>query len=348
MAAPDGLAFLAEAEREGIAIEDPTRLDEAMDREVNAAIGGHGVPTERMTRLYHWLHGGERAFVHQPGVTSSAGAAFRSHRGDCMTHALLFVTLARALGVEAYYVRALTARQFADREDGVVAMTHVAVGFDDGGESHVVDVWTPVDGWGLARYERIDDTSALALYASNRAVADLHGPKLATATRTLAFLARRAPDVPEVHTNLVALLLRERRNEEALAVAQAALVRFPRFKPLYTNAWVAAMEAGQPETANAIEARGRALRDADPVFLFAHGVTDFGRGNYGDAARTFERALAQADDSIVIRAWLVRACIAAGDRTRGAEVFGHAWARAPNDARLKKLLAEHAELLPKR
>ena len=126
---PDAVALLVDAERSGLALADPSAMDSEMRRAMDEDVGRGGSPRERVDRLRRWLHDGDKAFVHDPTLTVDARTAFRDRRGGCMAHAILFITLARYLGVEAYYVHALTAREFADRGEGLVAMTHVAIVF---------------------------------------------------------------------------------------------------------------------------------------------------------------------------------------------------------------------------
>lgn len=341
---PDAVALLVDAERSGIALGDPATLDADMRRAMDEEVGRGGSPRERIDRLRRWLHEGDRPFVHDSTLTVDAPTAFRDRRGGCMTHAILFVTLARYLGVEVYYVHALTAREFADRGDGLVAMTHVAVGFEDASVERVVDVWLPVDDWRVIRYERIDDTSALALYSSNLAVEEMRAGHLAQAEQLLRFLSKHAKDVAEIRSNLAAVLVRQKRFADALVVVREAIERFPYFKPLYTNGFLAAASAGDEKLAEELAAKGRDIVDADPIFLVARGVSDYERGRFAQAAKSFERARNDKNDSVVIHAWLVRAYVAAGDATSGVAAFERAWKVAPNDPRLARLAEEHPAL----
>jgi len=344
----DAVALLVDAKRGGIPIQDPSVMDTEMRRATDDEVGRGGSPRERVDRLRRWLHDGERAFVHDPGLTVDARTSFRERRGGCMAHAILFVTLARYLGVEAYYVHALTAREFADRGEGLVAMTHVAIGYEDASVDRIVDIWIPIDDWRLVRYERIDDTSALALFYSNLAVEEMGDGHLAAAERLLRFLSARAKDVAETRSNLAAVLVRQRRFAEALVVVREAIAQFPTFKPLYTNGYLAAVGAGDDAQAEELAARGRELIDDDPIFLVARGVSDYERGRFAQAAKSFERARSDKGDSVVIHAWLVRAYVAAGDARSGAQAFERAWSLAPNDPRLARLAEEHPELKPAR
>ena len=155
-------------------------------------------------------------------------------------------------------------------------------------------------------------------------------------------------DVAETRSNLAAVLVRQKRFAEALVVVREAVKQFPSFKPLYTNGYLAAVGAGDEAQAEELAARGREIIDDDPIFLVARGVSDYERGRFAQAARSFERARSDKSDSVVIHAWLVRAYVAAGDARNGAQAFERAWILAPNDPRLARLAEEHPELKPAR
>jgi tetratricopeptide (TPR) repeat protein len=331
------------AARDGVALADPAVMDASMRRTIDLEIGRGGSPTERIERIRSWLHEGAHPFAHDPALTTDVLTAFKTRRGGCMTHAILFVTIARYLGVPAYYVHARTAHQFAERGDELIAMTHVAIGYDDAAIDHVVDIWTPLADFRIARYERIDDSAALALYYSNRAVGDLTSGHLAQAEKLLRFLSRPAWGGAEVYNNLAAILLRQKRFDDALAVARVAIARFPDFKPLYTNGYLAALGTGNEPLAETFASRGRDLLDNDPIFLVARGISEYERGHYAKSAKAFERARAAKHHSSIIHAWLVRAYVAAGD-SRSNSAFEEAWQTTPNDPRLERLAHEHPSL----
>lgn len=336
--------LIANAEREGLTLADPAILDADMKQAMEREVGRQGTPGERMLRLRRWLHDDKNPYQHDPLLTADAPTTFHVRKGGCMSHAVLMVTLARYLGVDAYYVQATSARRFADRGDTLVAMTHMAVGYREGAQEGVIDVWIPLEDWRLVRYERIDDDLVLALYHSNLAVEDLSPAQLPQDEKELRYLAGHARTLPQVVNNLIAVLLRQKKYEEALLTARDAIDRFPRFKPLYTNGYLAAVGSGEQAYADCLLRAARALKDEDPVFVVARGVSDFENGHYDEAAAQFEKALVLQPDSVVVHAWLVRARFATGNARAASDVFARAWRLAPEDPRLVRMLLAHPEL----
>ena len=341
---PRATALLVDARHQGLALEDPLVLDDAAVAMARENVGLHGLPRERMQRLLRWLHDGPTAFRHAPGVTVRAHEALRTRRGDCMTHAVLFVSLARALGVDAFFVHARVARQYLEAGDTLVATTHVAVGYREGASGYVVDVWNPVSEWRLAYYRPLDDAEALALYHSNLAVYALLDGRIAEAEATLRYLAAAAPAVEELASNLAVALLRGGRPAAALRVLDDALTRSPGYGPLYTNAYLAAEALGDRARAQRYAARGREATRGDPIFAFARGVRSFEAEDYAGAIAAFEQALSTQGESVVLHLWLVRAYLAGGHREKGLALYDRTRRLAPDDDRVRALPGRHPEL----
>ena len=133
----------------------------------------------------------------------------------------------------------------------------------------------------------------------------------------LRFLRDHAPAVPEVQNNLALVLLQTGRAPEALAVLQAAVEKFPNFRPLYANAVQAARRAGNEQLAQALEGKGKALLEDEPSWNFNEGMRSYQDRAYSAAALRFEKALSADPDNVRLLAWSARAHLAAGDTRRG-------------------------------
>ncbi len=264
-----------------------------------------------------------------PNRSLTASEAFRERRGDCLAYTNLFVSLARHLGLDAYFVHVTEVRDYYERDGWFFVSSHVAVGQGAGPEAAVIDFTREITDWRLARYEAIDDGAALALYYNNVAVDLMTSGHTAEAERLFRFLVEREPGVVELHNNLGVLLNRTGRHAEALAALNRGIVRFPTYEPLYTNAIRAAHGLDRPDLGAWYERRGQQIAQSDPYFLFARAVTLFEQDRFTQAARQFERASAAKPDSPVILAWLARSYLSAGRRREGAEAFERAQKLAP-------------------
>jgi len=163
----------------------------------------------------------------------------------------------------------------------------------------------------------------------------------------LRFLRDHAPAVPEVQNNLALVLLQTGRAPEALAVLQAAVEKFPNFRPLYANAVQAARRAGNEQLAQALEGKGKALLEDEPSWNFNEGMRSYQDRAYSAAALRFEKALSADPDNVRLLAWSARAHLAAGDTRRGLEQVERIRGRPTSETRdtlLKDLRKEFPQI----
>ncbi|WP_394828200.1 transglutaminase domain-containing protein [Pendulispora albinea] len=336
--------LVADARARGLLFENPMELSPDMQQDVELAIGRRGEPRERLHKLVRHLNDRKIGFEQVQGVSLPVKRAYREHRGDCMTYAMLFVALSRHLGLETHFVHASQVLSYYESGDSLFASSHIAVGYGESPGEIVVDFSREYDDWHLASYRRIDDAAAISLYFNNVAVYTMNEGRTDRAQRMLQFLVDERPNLAELHNNLVVTYLRQAQWNEALDAAAQAMKLFPNYKPLYTNAIQAAASAGKPDLARRFELRAQEIAGSDPLYVFARGLQHYQRTEYSLAAEQFERALAGHKDSVLIGAWLVRAHLSAGHREEGLDAFVRARKLAPNDRRLQELSERFPEL----
>jgi len=319
-------------------------LSPDMEHDVDVAIGHRGEPRDRLHKLIRHLNDRNIGFEQVQGVSLPVKRAYREHRGDCMTYAMLFVALSRHLGLETHFVHAAEVLSYYESGDSLYASSHIAVGYGNNPDDIVVDFTHAYDDWHLAAYHRIDDAAAIALYFNNVAAYAMNEGRAHYAERMLAFLVEKRPNLAELHNNLIVAHLRQDQFSQALEVARRGIALFPSYRPMFTNAIQAAYGVGKFDLAHQYEARAATISGNDPLFVFARGLQLYQRTEYSRAAEEFERALDADKDSVVIVAWLVRAHLSAGHREEGLEAFARAQKIAPNDHRLKELMERFPEL----
>lgn len=144
---------------------DPLALTPEMQAWVAETAPRDGPPELR------WRHLGRaltrsRDFVETPLVTTTAGEAFGSGRGNCVAFAHLAVALAREAGVDAYFVLVEENTRTLRRGDLRVAQGHLAAAFGEGGGAVVLDLGGLHRDDGRTR--RISDRTARAIFLSNQ------------------------------------------------------------------------------------------------------------------------------------------------------------------------------------
>lgn len=345
----DPAELLSEARAEGLPADDPLALDPEIQASIEVYVRASASTRERLRLVQDYL-GSRIGFKYAPSHSLTARDAWRARRGDCISYTSLFVALARHVGLRAYFVHVREVHEYYERAGRFFVSSHVAVGHGAGPDARVIDLsrdlslWREMGDWRLAAHRSIHDADALALYYSNIAVDWMLAGRVADAERLLRFWRERAPGMVELHNNLGVALNRQRRHAEALAALEAGIEAFPTFKPLYTNAILAARGARRIDVAESLGRRGYTLEHEDPFFLLARGLNFFHARAYGEAARELSRAHSAAPESPVILAWLVRAHMRAGQRAEGVEAFGEMGRLAPEERLVGDLLAEFPEL----
>jgi tetratricopeptide (TPR) repeat protein len=336
---------IEEARAEGLNLENPLEIDNAMKVAVEKAVGLHYPPADRLRYLARFLNeSGYVNFEYMENQSLTAKQAFRQRRGDCMAYTNLFMTLARHLGIDAYFVHVREVQNFYERGGAFFVSSHVAVGYGHGPAAEVIDFAKEISDWKLALYSAISDDAALALYYNNVAVEHMVNGRNREAERLFRFWLDRQPEVAEIYNNLGVLLNRRKRYDEALRILSEGIRRFPTYEPLFTNGLTAARGAGRLDLARDLERRGQEIEHSDPFFLFARGLHFYRDGRYAEAAPLFEQALRAKLESPVIVAWLTRTYLAAGRRAEGLEMFERVKEMSPPDQLLRDLRDQFPEL----
>lgn len=343
-AAPSRVLAGVRAER--LRVEDPLALSPDTVAEVTKKLADITDGQEKLRALRDFLYvKADRPFEYAPHVTLTAQAAYEQRRGDCMAFSMLYASLARALGLPVYFVHVRDVESYYERGGELFVSSHVAVGYGRGPDAKIYDFKKEITDWKLSLYQNIGDDDARALFYNNVAVDWMVAGQKADAKRLFEILVARAPNVAEPYNNYAVLLIRTRDLEGALALLDRGIARFPSYKPLYTNAIVAADALGRPERVAALDDAMQRLVHDDPLFVFGRGMRLLSKGAYAAAVNELTRAHDAMPDSAVVLAGLGRAYVGSGDVSRGRAAFEEAkkTAAAPLrrqlDDKLSKLYA---------
>jgi tetratricopeptide (TPR) repeat protein len=341
---------LAGAQEGGLHVEDPLAVSPEIVAEVTKDLADITDGQEKLRALRDLLYTkSDRPFEYEPHVTLTAQGAYEQRRGDCMAFSMLFASLARALGLPVYFVHVRDVESYYERGGELFVSSHVAVGYGRGPDAKIYDFKKEITDWKLSLYHNIDDDSARALYLNNVAVDWMVAGRTDAARKLFEVLVARAPEVAEPYNNFGVLLIRTRDLRGALAVLDRAIAKFPSYKPLYTNAIVAADALGQPDRVAALDEGMQRIVHDDPIFVFGRGMRLLSRGAYAAAVNELSRAHDAMPDSAVILAGLGRAYIGTGDLSRGREALEEAkkTAAAPLRRQLDDKLSKLYAVRPK-
>lgn len=198
---------------------DPLAATARMRAWARSTVAGLDDELDRLRALHRELFGpGPHAIAEITESTPSASEAFTGRRADCVGFALLLVSVARSVGIEARFVLSPVVEEVVERGSLREQRLHLAATFADrvfdlGGEGPL----SP----GPAR--PIADRTAIALYHSNRGVRALTSGDAAGAVEPLWTAVRLDPSLESTWTNLGVALRRSGDPAGAILAHEMAL-----------------------------------------------------------------------------------------------------------------------------
>jgi len=237
-----------------------------------------------------------------PVATTVARDTLANGHGNCLSMTSLFVGLARAIGIDAYYVDASDRVNEILREDALIVDNgHIAatVRTDRG--------WSLVDFSGeISQYRTfrvIDDVEALAHYYNNRgfervslATAEGHEVPWAAALADFQLATFVRGDFARAQNNLGVAYARQ-GNDAAAESAYLAAVRSDRtFAAPHHNLGNLNLRRGDPDEAARWYTLAIKLQKHNPYAHYHLGLALMQAGDLDGAIKAFERAIALKHD----------------------------------------------------
>lgn len=276
----------------------PPELIEQVERDVVEYTANTQRRLDRLVDFMFSDHG--LGFSYQDTPTRDAGGTFEAGEGNCMAFSLLFLSMAREAGLEAF-PREVNAPQSWRREGGVVFNSgHINVGVDTPSRKVTVDFEPDfMLAQRLAapfRGRRVSEQRALAHFYNNRAaelVADERivaasawadqalslAPGFAAALNTRGVIDRRLGDYRSAENHFLAAL----ENDKAQVNALFNLVS------LYRH-------LGDRRAMEKHQARLEALKPRDPYFQWELGDYYEKLGQFERARDFYQRAIDRATE----------------------------------------------------
>jgi tetratricopeptide (TPR) repeat protein len=106
------------------------------------------------------------------GYTGTAMEVFETHQANCLAFTLLFIGMAREIGVPAYFLEVRDSENYRKEGDLIVVSDHVAVGYGPNHDLRIIDFGAREDT-PYRRITLIDDYRAIAMFYSNRGAEEL-------------------------------------------------------------------------------------------------------------------------------------------------------------------------------
>ena len=247
-------------------------------------------PRQRMQALIQALEARGMFSLEYAEVTRTARGTFHDRQGNCLSFTMLFVSLARAVGLQASYQSVVVPPTWSN--DGqVVVASHVNTAVRTGrGEETIVDFnIRPYQSEHRSR--RVNDSYALALFYTNLGAEAMLRDDYAAALAYLREAARVRPDIAGVWVNLGVLYARHGRYEHAEAAYLRALGVDDDEPSALTNLSLVYDALGEDELAAEYRDRVQSYRERNPYYHFAAAEQAYEQRQFADALTSLRRAL---------------------------------------------------------
>ena len=290
----------------------PAELQDRLQTEVVTPHRDHGRRLEALVRLLSDPVRG-LGIEYRDDATQTVAEAYASRHANCVTYTLLFLSLARQSGLEAYPQEIDETLAWSQRGGVVYRSNHVNAAVRIGARRFKVDVGGMFD---VARRpaHRISIDRLLAQFYNNRAAQLMEQGRLPAALAHAQVALELEPSYPVTWSNTGVLRLRSGDRAGAEQDYLAALDLDPENSSALSNLVGLYQRSG--ETANQAQFRRRLekLREVDPFHQFMLAVGYEQRGQAAQAARHYRRAIRLHGGEPLFYEGLARAQLLAGNR----------------------------------
>lgn len=265
-------------------------------------------PSDRLQALQALLSpGGELQMEYQEDATFTVAGAYTGRRANCVTYTLLFLALARQVGLDAYPQEIDQILSWQQQGDLVFRSNHVNAGVRLGSRRFVVDVGRQ---FVIARApeHRIGEPRLLAQYYNNRAAVLLEQGDLPSALAHAQVALQLDPGYPVSWSNTGVVRLRSGDVAGAEAAYRKALALSPDDAGALFNLASLYERTGQRESQQAVLRRLEKLQSADPFHQFMLALEQERQGNGAAAVALYQRAIRLHRDQHQFHYALARAC----------------------------------------
>ncbi len=300
-------------------ILQPIQLDDAMRAWAQDHIPRGAPELIRLRILLEQLqHGDDLEFEYQAGFTGSARDVFHSGRYNCLSFSILFVSVAREMGLPAFFLMLDDVGSYEKEGDLIVASQHITAGYGFVRDRTILEFDVgPEINYQLA--EPISDLDALALYYSNRGAELLREGKIRDALEMHHIATALGPDLFQTWINrgvterrLNDLEEAENSYLQALDVGQGNVVA-------YENLIALMRLKGEDNLANQMLPRLAQRKNHNPYTYLNLGDFSLRDGRVEEARRFYRRAFRLARYEAETHAAMGMSALASGRRDKAQQ-----------------------------
>lgn len=245
------------------------------------------------------LHPGSLGVSYDGRQTRTAPETFRYRTGNCLSLSILFVVMARELGIDARFQEVEVAPQWDRRGDVIFSTRHVNVlgRLHPHGE-YVMDFYPFVARHKLG-FEQLSDAEALGQFYNNLGGDYLAAGDLAAAYVYFVASIRTAPRVSYVWSNLGVLYQRVDYVLQAERMFRHSIRLDSSNTSAMNNLAALLQKSGRHLEANELMARLRRVREKNPYYFYALAQRAAEQGDDRKALSHLERAIRLKPEEIL-------------------------------------------------
>lgn len=317
-------------------IEAAFALDDEMRAFAKGVRAGRNTTVQTGQLLEAMKRHGLFALEYNDSATHTVSETFHERRGNCLSFTMLFVELARAVGLRAHYQLVDVPPRWNHDADLVVIANHVNALVESRFEHDLVVDFNAPEFHANYPMHRIDDDYAAALYYTNLGAEALVKREFPASFTLFREALRLHADMSEPWVNLGVLYGRLGRLDYAEAAYLRALEVDPRERSAVANLVGIYTTLGDTARAEEYRKRVRYYQEINPYYHFARAQTANAENRHEDALGEVRRAIRLKDDDSDFYTLQGEALTALGRDADAARSFQRARALARPDALMRE------------
>ena len=285
-------------------------------------------------------------FRYDPAITLGAEDAFVQKSGNCLTFSSLFVAMARAAGLRAWYQEVKVPPNWSNINETLLVNLHVNAIVQYRDIEYVVDV-SDSKPTRQALSRKLSDNEALGQYYNNKGVEALLEDRLSEALAYFVKAIETEPDISYVWSNLGVVYRRNGQDGDAKLAYQQALKLNSGESAALSNLYSILMDEGDDTAAQIVQSKVERHRLKNPYYLYYLSAEAVEEQRYDDAIKLLRRAIRMEDGDYRFHVILARSLLLNGDDNAAQLSLDRAKKLAPADSGLATMnlpeLADYSE-----
>ena len=312
-------------------------LTPELERFIDARVRPHQSRTFKLQGLMDALFGKDGlGIAYGTMETRTPAETFASRSGNCLSFTILFVALARHVGLDAYYQEVSEILSWDRRGDVAVSNRHMFAMVETSDGVTRVDFLPGIE----KRYRsvrRIGEQRVLAHFYSNLGAEALTADELDRAMEMFRRALAADAELAAAWVNKGVTHRRRGELEEAEASYLRALELDPQEVSAATNLASLYLATDRDRQAAPYLKTVQRHRRRNPFHHFRQGMEASRRGQLRLAGKSLKRAVRMMPDDVMFRAELGKVQLRAGRPRRAERSFRRALARAADEAQRARL-----------